>query len=152
MTTSFEALLGEVRPRLERAFLARYGTQVMPDLTAEVVAWAWEHRSEVEAMENPAGYLFRVGQSKARRHLRWGRRVALPVELRSNDSSPRFEPGLDRALADLSDDQRTAVVLVHCFGWTQPEVAEVLEVELHTVRNRVHRGMTALRASLGVES
>ena len=142
----------EVRPRLERAFLARYGTDIAPDLTAEVIAWAWEHRAEVETVDNPGGYLFRVGQSKVREMLRWRRRkVSLPPELHGAGDSARFEPALDAALMDLDDDQRTAVILVHCFGWTQPEVAELLDVELHTVRNRVHRGMRSLRTTLGVE-
>lgn len=142
----------DVRPRLERAFLARYGTDIAPDLTAEVVAWAWEHLAEVEEVDNPAGYLYRVGQSKAREMLRWRRRkVSLPPELHGAEHSARFEPGLDAALLELDDDQRTAVILVHCFGWTQPEVAELLDVELHTVRNRVHRGLRSLRTALGVE-
>lgn len=153
MTASFEELMGQLSPRLERAFLARYGTELVPDLMGEVTAWAWEHRDEVEPMANPAGYLYRVGQSKARRLTRWRRSTAvLPPERPGDQSSPEFEPGLEGALQLLSDDQRTAVVLVHCFGWTQPEVAELLGVQLHTVRNRVHRGMKALKVSLGVDS
>ncbi len=152
MTGSFEKLLDEVGPRLERAFLARYGSELVPDLMAEVVAWAWEHRVEVEDLANPAGYLYRVGQSKARRLTRWRRSsVVLPPEEPARGDSPQFEPALDQALKELNQEQRTAVVLVHCFGWTQPEAAALLGVELHTVRNCVHRGMAALKASLGVE-
>ncbi len=143
----------EIGPRLERAFLARYGTELVADLMAEVVAWAWEHRAEVQDMANPAGYLYRVGQSKARRLTRWRRAgLVLPPEFAGRAPQPEFEPGLDQALKALNHDQRTAVVLVHCFGWTQPEVAELLGVQLHTVRNRVHRGMKALKASLGVDT
>ena len=153
MEAPFEEMIEAVQERLERAFLARYGAEVAPDLTAEVIAWAWEHRSELGAMANPAGYLFRVGQSRARRYLRWRRgSVVFPAEPASDGrGSGRFEPGLEEALGALNPDQRTAVVLVHCFGWTQPEVAEFLDVELHTVRNRVHRGLARLRRNLGVD-
>jgi len=151
MTISFEEWLVETRPRLHRAFLARYGSVIADDLTSEVVTWAWEHRSEIDAIGNPSGYLYRVGQSKSRRLLRWRRTVVTLPEERSGDQhDPVVEPGLDTALASLNAEQREAVILVHCFGWTQPEVAEMLEVELHTVRNRVHRGLKALRESLGV--
>lgn len=151
MTISFEEWLVETRPRLHRCFLARYGSAIAVELTSEVVAWAWEHRSEIDAMDNPSGYLYRVGQSKSRRLLRWRRSVVtLPEERRGDQHDPVVEPGLDTALASLSAEQREAVILVHCFGWTQPEVADMLEVELHTVRNRVHRGLISLRESLGV--
>ena len=148
----FEEMVAAVRGRLERAFVARYGIDVAPDLTADVIAWAWEHRSDVAAMANPGGYLFRVGQSRARRYLRWrrGRAVFPPESASEGDATGLFEPGLDDALAALDPDQRTAVMLVHCFGWTQPEVAEFLDIELHTVRNRVHRGLARLRRLLGV--
>jgi len=153
MTRSFVTWIEEARPRLHRAFLARYGTSIAGELTAEVTAWAWEHRDELEEMDNPSGYLYRVGQSKSRRLLRWRRSVvSLPSEGPIDGHDPIIEPGLDKALASLGEDQREAVILVHCFGWTQPEVAELLDVELHTVRNRVHRGMKALRHRLGVEA
>ena len=31
----------------------------------------WQRWAEVSAMDNPAGFVFRVGQSKARPHVRW---------------------------------------------------------------------------------
>lgn len=152
MARPFEGWVVEARPRLERAFLARYGVEIAGELTAEVMAWAWEHRGELEAMSNPVGYLYRVGQSKARRLVRWrASTIALPPEQVADSGSPEFEPGLEVALVKLSDDQRTAVILVHCFGWTQPGVAELLDIELHTVRNRVHRGLAALRRELGAD-
>ena len=153
MTAPFEVALVEIERRLGSAFIARYGQAVAPDLTAEVVAWAWEHQDRLVGIDNMAGYLFRVGQSKARRLLRWRRdAVDLPAEPAATDGQRAFEPALHDALIDLDPDQRVAVVLVHCFGWTQPEVAELLDVELHTVRNRVHRGMRALRSTLGAET
>lgn len=152
MTHTTEDWIIETRARIHRAFVARYGTSIASELTSEVVAWAWEHKHELEAMENPTGYLYRVGQSKSRRLLRWRRSVvALPPEKRDDTHDPVVEPGLEIALASISAEQRQAVILVHCFGWTQPEVAEMLEVELHIVRNRVHRGLAALRESLGVQ-
>jgi DNA-directed RNA polymerase specialized sigma24 family protein len=36
---------------------------------------------------------------------------------------PDFEPELPEALAELSERQRAVVMLVHCDGWTQGEVA-----------------------------
>jgi len=145
--------LAGLESRLKRAFVARLGLDVGLDVTAEAMAWAWANRAEVAEAENPLGLLYRVGQSRSRRYLRWRRRESaaarFPVE-RVVDRPTLVEPGLERALGDLDADHRTAVVLVHCFQWTYPEVAELLDVPLHTVRNRVHRGLAQLRSSLGI--
>ncbi len=139
----------ELERRLSTAFLARYGADVGKEVTSETLAWAWEHRERLAEMENPAGYLFRVGQSKSRRLLRWSREpIRYPTE-NIDDQQPWIEPGLADALALLDEEQRTTIVLVHCFQWTYREVAELMGLELHGVRNRVHRGMARLRAELG---
>lgn len=142
----------DLEKRLSTAFLARYGADVGREVTSETLAWAWEHRDRLVDMENPAGYLFRVGQSKSRRLLRWSREsVRYPSEF-SDDQQPWVEPGLADALALLDEEQRTTIVLVHCFQWTYREVAELMDLELHGVRNRVHRGMARLRTELGAAS
>ena len=146
--------LTAVEERLKRAFVARYGLDIGLEVTAETMAWAWANRASIAQADKLLGLLYRVGQSRSRRYLRWrrheGKALCFPPE-RASDHSSWIEPGLETALADLHADHRTAVVLVHCFQWTYPEVAELLDVPLHTVRNRVHRGLARLRASLGIQ-
>ena len=60
------------------------------------------------------------------------------------------EPGFPRALADLSEQQRVAVVLVHGYGWTLREVAELIDVSVSTVQTHVERALAKLRAALEV--
>ena len=48
-------------------------------------------------------------------------------------------------LAGLKPDQRVCVLLVHAFGWTYAEVAELLGVTRSVVNHHVHRGLTHLR-------
>ena len=146
--------LNDLRERLRPAFLARYGLQIGSEVTAETMAWACEHADELAAMSNPAGYLFRVGQSRSRRYVRWQREhLDLPAErtAAANTSAPWTEPQLPAALAGLDEEDRTAVVLVHCFQWTYAEVGELLDLPVTTVRNRLHRGLTRLRNELGVQ-
>jgi RNA polymerase sigma factor (sigma-70 family) len=64
---------------------------------------------------------------------------------------PWIEPGLQRAVADLSENQRVAVVLVHGFGWTASEVAELLGVRATTVQTHVERALARLRVALEVD-
>ena len=112
----------------------------------------WENRDELSEMENPAGYLFRVGQSRSRRYIRWQQEhLRLPPE--SAESAMSWtEPQLPNALAALGDEERTAVILVHCFQWTYAEVGELLDLPVTTVRNRLHRGLSRLRVYLGVDT
>jgi RNA polymerase sigma factor (sigma-70 family) len=62
-----------------------------------------------------------------------------------------FEPELAPAIAALSEKQRSAVVLVHGFGWTVTEVAEMWGVTFSTVSAHIERAMAKLRKRLGVE-
>jgi DNA-directed RNA polymerase specialized sigma24 family protein len=144
---SFAAFAGEVTPRLKAALVAAVGVERAADAAGEALAYAWEHWERVRGMENPAGYLYRVGLSRARR---W-RRLPPPVFPPPPDGEmPWVEPGLPRALGGLSERQRVAVVLVHCLGWTQEEVAGLLGISRGSVQTHLERGLHHLRASLGV--
>lgn len=136
---------------LRRALVARNGVEDGCDATAEAIAWAWEHRVEVEEMSNPLGYLFRVGQSSLRRERRIrSRRGELRVEPYLESGAP-FDQDLFAGLRRLSDDQRTAVVMVHMYGFSYREVAAVMDVSEAAVTNHVHRGLSRLRRILGEE-
>ncbi len=143
---AFAAFVTDVEPRLRRALVAAYGPERGRDATAEALAWAWARWDEVRAMANPAGYLFRVGQSRTRPRRR-------PVVFPGPPASePWIEPGLGRALSALSEPQRLAVVLVHGFGWSHREVAELSGVSASTVQTHLERGLAKLRAALGSEA
>lgn len=141
----FSRFASDVEPRLRRALVAFYGLEVGGEATADALEVAWARWDEVEAMANPIGYLFRVGQSRSRRYRR--RPVVLPAVPASD--LPEIDPRLPRALAGLSNQQRAAVLLVHAHGWTLAETADALGCGVSTVRNHLDRGMRRLRASLG---
>jgi RNA polymerase sigma-70 factor (ECF subfamily) len=145
---AFDAFVRLEGDRLRRVLVAHYGLDVGLDVADDALAWAWEHWPRVRDMPNPAGYLYRVGQSSARRHWRWRRTVVLPEERVTHDA-PRFEPGLPGALAVLKPAQRVAVVLVHALGWTYEEAATAMGVPVTTLRNHVARGMARLRHEMG---
>ena len=55
---------------------------------------------------------------------------------------------LGRALAEITDDQRAAIVLYDVEGYDYAEIAEMTGVSLGTVKSRIHRGRLALRGLL----
>jgi RNA polymerase sigma-70 factor (ECF subfamily) len=140
----FSEFIAEVQLRLARAFVAAYGPERGEEALAEALAYAWAHFGELARMDNPAGYLFRVGQSKTRPRKR---PVMLPPRPHGDD--PQVEPGLLRALARLSERQRLCIVLVHVYEWTHLEVGELLGVSASSVQVHLSRGMTSLRQAVG---
>jgi DNA-directed RNA polymerase specialized sigma24 family protein len=143
----FEDFAGDARRRLRTVLGAHYGADVGADAAAEALAYAWEHWPRVGAMDNPLGYLYRVGQSAAQTELRRGRKPDLPPVPPALQAA--VDPELPRALLELSPQQRAAVLLVHAHGWTFAEAADALSVSVSTLRNHLNRGLTRLRQLLG---
>lgn len=63
-------------------------------------------------------------------------------------SVTHLDPVLQRALDELGPDFRVAVVLCDVVGMSYDEIADTLGVKMGTVRSRIHRGRSQLRASL----
>ena len=142
----FEEFVTSAGPRLRHAFVARYGPDVGSDVTADALEYGWSHWSTVCRKRNPAGWLYRVGQSKSRRY--WRRRVLLPAV--ETNPIPEIEPGLPAQLEALTRKQRQAVLMVHAFGYSVRETAELLGLARSTVQRNADRGMAHLREGLGV--
>jgi RNA polymerase sigma-70 factor (ECF subfamily) len=77
--------------------------------------------------------------------------------LRLADAGPRpdaalerreLESALGRAIAELPEDRRIVVVLRDIEGLSYEEIAQVLELELGTVRSRLHRARADLKEKL----
>ncbi len=77
--------------------------------------------------------------------------------LRLSDAGPRpdtalerreLETALGRAIAELPEDRRIVVVLRDIEGLSYEEIAQVLELELGTVRSRLHRARADLKEKL----
>jgi RNA polymerase sigma-70 factor (ECF subfamily) len=53
-----------------------------------------------------------------------------------------------RAMAELPDEQRTAIILKEYHGLTFQEIADLLDCPLSTVKTRLYQGLTVLRRQL----
>jgi RNA polymerase sigma-70 factor (ECF subfamily) len=139
--------LSDAQRRLERALVARFGMDDGLEAAADALAFAVEHWSRLRGMDNPLGYLYRVGETRGRRLARrWQPFDALVHEPRTEDGVVDLD--LQRALLRLKPAERVAVVLVHGHGHSYREVAEVLDVPVTTVTNHLHRGRARLRSIL----
>ena len=132
--------------RLRAGLVAAYGPEVGHEAASEALAYGWEHWERVSVMANPAGYLYRVGQTAARRSRR--RQGFLPAP--DAVAMPDFEPALLPALEALTEPQRVCVVMVHGYGWTPSEAADLLGVSVSTARTHISRALLHLQRALEV--
>ncbi len=152
---SFEGFVADAEPRLRYALVAAVGRERGREATAEALAYGWEHWTEVKAMTNPVGYLYRVGRSRVRvrrRRINFSPMPMYDVPVAGPARIPDVEPGLARALGSLSERQRIAVCLVHGMEWTRQEVAELLGISVNSVGSHLDRGLRKLRNQLGVDA
>ena len=146
-TDSFTEFASAASPRLRHALTCVLGVEAGKDAASEALAHGWENWDRVAAMENPVGYLYVVGRNRGRRSRK--NRVLFPEA--PADRTPWVEPALPSSLQALPERQRQAVMLIHGYGWTQMEVAELLGVSKTTVQQHLERGVVKLRKSLGID-
>jgi len=143
MEPQIEKFLIENRPRLMRAFLGSLGPSRADDALSAAFEWACGNWDRLRTMENPIGYLYRVGATRSIP-------AKAPVELpaAAEVGLPDFEPRLVPALLRLPDTQRTAVWLIHACGWSYNDAADAMGIGESTVGTHASRGLAALRNEL----
>lgn len=140
---ALETFLAQSTSALERALVARFGLEIGREAYADAVMYACEHWPRLAVMDNPVGYLFRVGQSAGRRQCRWQRPTTLWSEPVTVDEPVDLD--LQAALMKLKPEQRIAVLLTCGFGCAHSEVAAMLGTSTSNVANHVSRGLARLR-------
>jgi RNA polymerase sigma-70 factor (ECF subfamily) len=140
------------------------------DLVQDVVVKLYPRLEELEGIEQLRPWLNRV----LYRHFidqvrRKGRRADRPVsdvvepdqqasfldsyasdvpELAEQISAERLKPVMDSVIQELSPELRTLMLLHDVDGWSQEEIACVLEIPVGTVKSRVHRCRASLKKKL----
>jgi len=81
--TEFDSHIAVYGPRLRAALTARFGPTVADEAYADVLGYAWMNWERLALMDNSAGYLYRVGVTRGRRH-RISR--AIPISMSGSGS------------------------------------------------------------------
>lgn len=167
------AVFGEYRDRIFRyALHLVHDPAEAEDLTQDTFLRAHDR---LGGLRDPAAlktWLFRIVTNLARdRYRRHAARGGSPVSLDSplrddsapareaitDDDTPRLDEAMERAelstcvqryIEALPDDYRAVLLLKDLHGLTNPEIAEMLGCSLPTVKIRLHRARTRLKAAL----
>lgn len=159
MTDTLREIEAEI-PRLRRyARALTRDVATADDLVQDCLARAlgklhlWQRGTDLRA------WLFTILHNQyvnyVRRAVREGAVVGLsdnePLLTRAAPQGQRLElRDLERALAKLPEEQRSAILLVGLEGMRYEEVAAVLDVPVGTIRSRLSRGREALRRLMGL--
>jgi RNA polymerase sigma factor (sigma-70 family) len=116
----------------------------------EAMARAFQRWSHVSQLDNPGGWVYRVGLNWSRSVVRrWKRTppiwIAQPAE--AHAAAPA-DPSVDRALDSLSVDQRAVVVCRLLLGLSEQATAESLGIRPGTVKSRLSRALDRLHPLL----
>lgn len=145
------------RANADRVYRALAVTLRRDDLAAEAVAEAMARAcarwSTVSRLDNPAGWVFRVGLNWA---TSWWRKVRRESPPATEADHPWHRPPdastvARDALARLPEAQRAVITCRVLLDFSTAETAAALRISEGTVKSRLARGLAALRNELNSE-
>jgi RNA polymerase sigma-70 factor (ECF subfamily) len=159
---AFDELAGRYETRLRRVlFRITRDCDAAYDAVQEALIRAWSNIQRFEGRSQFFTWLTRIGINEAYRSVRRPREESLDVDDRVGErirdwgsrpdetfESHEFLSAVERALAELPFDYRTAVTLRDVEGLSTTEAAEALGIGERALKSRLHRGRMALRAKL----
>jgi RNA polymerase sigma-70 factor (ECF subfamily) len=147
----FEEFYRDQRAPIGRALAMTLGdTQLASEAVDEAMARAYQRWDRVQALDNPGGWVYRVGLNWSRSILRRAMRPA-PAWVTKADvaiDGSGLDPAIDRALAELSIEQRAVVVCRLLIGYSEAQTATALGLRPGTVKSRLARATARLQALL----
>ena len=134
------------------------------DATQEALVAAWRRLAGLRDPDRFEAWLHRLLVNACYREARRGRRRR-SIEVRVDpltipEASGAVDSDVDLADRDLVErgfrhldvDQRTVLVMHYYLGFSLDEAAEVLGIPPGTVRSRLHRAISAMRATLEADA
>lgn len=158
--SAFSRLYDQSSPQIYGLVLRILGQPAMAeDVTLEVYTQVWKHAHSYDRQRGtPMAWLITLARTRAIDRLRATRAERASVSLDeaawipSDDASPeerssarQREAIVQTALAQLSAEQRDALLLGYFGGYSQSEIAARLNLPLGTVKTRMRLGLMKLR-------
>jgi RNA polymerase sigma-70 factor (ECF subfamily) len=159
---SFAEIYGEFEPKIRRYLSRLVGRTESEDLTQEVFAKVSQALPEFRGDSKASTWVYRIATNAAFDRLRSpSTRPARPALLQilsaSADRLPGIEQWLERQemnecvrryIDELPPDYRAALLLSEDEGLTAKQISVALGITVPTVKIRLHRARTRLRAAL----
>jgi RNA polymerase sigma-70 factor (ECF subfamily) len=159
--SEFHRLIEQEIPRLRRyARALTHNRDRADDLVQDTLARALVKEEHWQPGTNLRAWLFTIMHNQNVNTVRRGIREAAGIDIESvspglfattDPTASRQMIELERALAELSLEQRQVILLVGLEGMSYQGTAGVLSIPVGTVRSRLSRARDGLRKLLGME-
>jgi len=155
--SDFKLQMSEAIPHLRAFGRSLAGNpDVADDLVQETLLKAWSARDRFVAGTSMKAWTFTILRNTYFSNMRRKKFTAeydeLVAERVLSIAAPQQDPlhlaDLQRALMEISDDQREAVILVGAGGYSYDEAAEIAGCAVGTMKSRVSRARKALEGIL----
>jgi len=148
-TDSFDEFYQTEVDGLYRALsLALGSADLASEAVDEAMTRAYQRWSKVGALDNPAGWVYRVATNWSISRLRKHNRERLGEDWSATKIDDYADVDLYRALSRLPVDARSAVVMRHLLGWSTAEAAEALAMKEGTLKSKLSRALGQLREEM----
>ena len=101
-------------------------------------------------------WFYQILLNESKRYMKRQNKQAIPVEseelldyLHDQDVADEDHEHLERALDQLSDMHRTVLTLKYMNEFTEREIAQMLELNVNTVKSRLYKGRQRLKTIIG---
>jgi len=153
--SSFEDFYVSSRTSVGRALaLTLRDDDLAREAVDEAMARAYQRWQHVSQLDNPGGWVYRVGLNWSRSVVRRWKRP-MPIWIAQPDhptgeapQSASIDPSVDRALDSLSLDHRAVVVCRLLLGLSELQTADALGIRPGTVKSRLARALDRLQPLL----
>ncbi len=150
---SFSTFFAANRNSLVRALAMTIGdSSLAAEAVDEAMTRAVQRWSKVGQYSKPEGWVYRVAYNWAtsrfrrrKRDYEYAPRIARPEA----SVDPEFDPTIEAALANMSDEHRAVLVLRYFYDWDVQATAEALEISPGTVKSRTSRALDAMAKEIG---
>ncbi|MEV0626493.1 RNA polymerase sigma factor [Nonomuraea wenchangensis] len=163
---AFGELFHRHAPRLHAYIKRRLGRTLADDIVAEAFATAFRQRGRFDGRSEFAAWLWGIASNLIAKHHRQETRMFRAfartgmdpaedgiAELVSDRMAAAAQgPRLAKALAALSSQDRSAILLLAWGELSYAEIAAILNLPLGTVKAKIHRARTKLRKALRGEN
>jgi len=167
-TESFNQLVSRwERPIFALAFRTLGREEDARDVSQEAFMRAYRALPGFKGQAKFSSWLYRITLNLCRDWIRRERRAPIvavpdgvdPTDLADQHASPlesvedlvarrEMSSAVERAMAELPEEQRTAILLKEYHGLTFQEIADMLDCPLSTVKTRLYQGLSVLRRRL----
>jgi RNA polymerase sigma factor (sigma-70 family) len=146
----FSVVFAEEQQRLFKMLYFVTGNRAdASELMQDAFLKLWEQWDQIDRIEDPTGYLFRVALNGFRMRARAARRAAKRLVAIDTSVDPFEEVNLRedvrRMLLALAPRQRAALVLLDLYGYGSEEAASIMGIRPSTVRALATQGRAVLR-------